>query len=350
MREKNFMQQKCFMNIKAKGDFPLLRFTDVRNDQISVSALWERFELTRLNKELLTEMNQPEIDYCNSEKTNQSVSELQRNLQVFKWDFGKVPIKYGDKPRKITLTVKNVGGVQAQWMFKLPNDNEIELEPWADPGEPTPEQAIEKHILDHQIFHIEPKRGSLNPGEQTDVNVYYFPKEVGKHKLNVFLQILNGKPLILNFKGQTLQRRAHLQLLKKVYHIPPIKIGQEWSVTYPIEMKNLGITKLKYKLDLSPLDVINSKNYNFKIFDIENPEGVIKPNETQYLYTVFRPLEAKKYEIDLPIKVSDIEGVVQNLTLRIKGSGYQNESDKPPEVQFYEDLPKSRAHLNPDDE
>ena len=75
MREKNFVQQKCFMNIKAKGDFPLLRFTDVRNDQISVSALCERFELTRLNKELLTEMSQSEVDYCNSEKTNESVYE-----------------------------------------------------------------------------------------------------------------------------------------------------------------------------------------------------------------------------------------------------------------------------------
>ena len=94
-------------------------------------------------------MSQPEIDYCNSEKTNQSVAELQQNLQVFKWDFGKVPIKYGEKPRKITLTVKNVGGVRSEWVFKLPNDNEIELEPWADPGEPTHEQAIEKHILDH---------------------------------------------------------------------------------------------------------------------------------------------------------------------------------------------------------
>jgi hypothetical protein len=75
-------------------------------------------------------------------------------------------------------------------------------------------------------------------------------------------------------------------------------------------MKNLGITKLKYKFDLGPLNKINNENYGFKIFDIENPEGVIKPNETQYLYTVFRPLEVKNYEIDLPIKVSDIEGVV----------------------------------------
>jgi len=60
-------------------------------------------------------------------------------LSVFNFDFGKVPIKYGSKPRKVTLTVKNVGGVDAEWKFKLPNDNEIELEPWADPGEPTEE-------------------------------------------------------------------------------------------------------------------------------------------------------------------------------------------------------------------
>jgi len=28
--------------------------------------------------------------------------------------------------------------------------------------------------------------------------------------------------------------------------MPPIPIGLEWAVTYPIEIKNLGITKLKY--------------------------------------------------------------------------------------------------------
>jgi len=42
--------------------------------------------------------------------------------------------------------------VPAEWMFKLPNDNAIDLEPWADPGEPTAEQSIEKHILDSHIF------------------------------------------------------------------------------------------------------------------------------------------------------------------------------------------------------
>ena len=32
MREKNFIQMKSFMNVKAKGDFPLIWFTDVWND------------------------------------------------------------------------------------------------------------------------------------------------------------------------------------------------------------------------------------------------------------------------------------------------------------------------------
>ena len=66
---------------------------------------------------------------------------------MFSWDFGKVPIKHGSKPRKITLTLKNIGGVSSDWCFKMPNDSEIEMETWADPGEPSTEQAFEKDCL-----------------------------------------------------------------------------------------------------------------------------------------------------------------------------------------------------------
>jgi hypothetical protein len=86
------------------------------------------------------------------------MEELVANLNTFEWDFGKIPSKHGTDPsgrplpRKITLTLKNVGCVDSDWVFKLPNDNEIELEKWADPGDPTPEKAFEKHILDKKIF------------------------------------------------------------------------------------------------------------------------------------------------------------------------------------------------------
>lgn len=58
------------------GDFPLLRFTDVRNDAISTPNLWERFHFTNLNKELLTPLNESEMEYNNSDKTNQSANDL----------------------------------------------------------------------------------------------------------------------------------------------------------------------------------------------------------------------------------------------------------------------------------
>ena len=51
----------------------------------------------------------------------------------------------------------------------------------------------------------------------------------------------------------------------------------------------------------------------------------------------------------MPIKISDIEGPsTEPYTLRLRGNGYHLEQEKPDEVQFYEDLPVCRAHLNDD--
>lgn len=70
-------------------------------------------------------------------------------------------------------------------------------------------------------------------------------------------------------------------------------------------------------------------------------------NETQYIYTLFRPLEAKDYSLDLPIKISDIEGPsAESYSLRLRGIGYHLDDRKPLELPFYEDLPKCRANIN----
>ena len=68
----------------------------------------------------------------------------------------------------------------------MPNDSQIKLEKWADTGKPSEEQAFETHFLNNKIFVIEPKSGMLEPGEQVDCAVLYYPKEVKKHHLNVF--------------------------------------------------------------------------------------------------------------------------------------------------------------------
>ena len=131
--------EKSSIGIKCKGDYPLVRVTDVRNEQVSIANLWERFQLTAMNKELLKPLTNSEFTYNNSDKSNQSTEELTANLKKFSWDFGKIPTKKGKDARRITVTVKNIGGVEATWRFKFPNDSEIEMEPWVDAGTPTQE-------------------------------------------------------------------------------------------------------------------------------------------------------------------------------------------------------------------
>ena len=62
--------EKASIKIHCKGDYPLVRVTDVRNDTVSIANLWERFELTAMNKQLLTPLSQSEFTYNNSDKSN----------------------------------------------------------------------------------------------------------------------------------------------------------------------------------------------------------------------------------------------------------------------------------------
>ena len=110
--------------------------------------------------------------------------------------FFKEPIKYNHKLRKATLTIKNAWGEEkTEWIFRLLNDSEAELEPREDTGEPTLEQAFEQHIIDNSISMIEPRTGSLKLWEQKDVNVYYVSEEVEFLHLKVILYISHGKPI-----------------------------------------------------------------------------------------------------------------------------------------------------------
>lgn len=71
-----------------------------------------------------------------------------------------------------------MGGTELDWNFKLPSDSQIEVEPWADPGEPSYEEAIEKIIIDRKIFEIKPRQGHLEPGALADIELIYSPTNI----------------------------------------------------------------------------------------------------------------------------------------------------------------------------
>jgi hypothetical protein len=52
------------------------------------------------------------------------------------------------------------------------------MEPWADPGEPTGNDAYEKAIIEYNIFQIKPRSGSLKPYQTQEIELIYSPGNV----------------------------------------------------------------------------------------------------------------------------------------------------------------------------
>eukprot|EP00828_Plagiopyla_frontata_P018328 TRINITY_DN2353_c0_g1_i13.p1 TRINITY_DN2353_c0_g1~~TRINITY_DN2353_c0_g1_i13.p1 ORF type:complete len:916 (-),score=111.90 TRINITY_DN2353_c0_g1_i13:56-2803(-) len=241
---KNLTQQKCAITVKGKGKYPQLKIVDVRNDSMSVATLFESFSIASINKQLSNDLNDDEKKFLNIEKLNYfEASELMKRLKAYNWNFGYLPNRANVKPRKIVITMQNVGGTDLNWNFKLPSDSQIEVEAWADPGEPTEDEAFEKAILERKIFEIQPKNGKLNPQELVDVELIYSPgneddlllandkrlemqQKNEKHFLQVVLQIQNGKPLLLHFQGTQLNPNEGMLVLRKNhFRIPDVPIG-----------------------------------------------------------------------------------------------------------------------------
>jgi len=205
-------------------------------------------------------------------------------------------------------------------------------------------------MLQDGLFEVHPKSGTLKPNEQMDIEALYYPKKMGEHHLNIFFQVLNGKPLILKFAGQTLHyRRGYLQLRKEVFELPPTPINLVTPITYPLEVRNLGVIKFEYELDEKPLQELSEKNFNFKdIFFVpthKKKKVPVQPNKSEYIYVMFRPIEAKEYYVELPITVKDIEGS-QNVMLKIKGKGYHPIAGPTPVHQsIFTDVPLCRSNL-----
>jgi len=124
--DKKIFSKKCELEIKAQGSFPKLKFVDVRNDAISVSSLWENFSINKINKELLTNLNEDERKYNKLEQLSfEEAQALQKKLKVYDWNFGYLANKHPIRPRKVVITIQNIGGTDLEWKFNMPSDSYV---------------------------------------------------------------------------------------------------------------------------------------------------------------------------------------------------------------------------------
>jgi hypothetical protein len=170
-----------------------------------------------------------------------------------------------------------------------------------------------------------------------------------KHFLDVVLQIVNGKPLLINFRGMTLAPMEGLLAVRKdSYRLPDVPLGSLFPVSFPIEINNVGSISVSYRAEIKnqSTEDQNEKMSKYKILDIKNPSGGLNSNEKQYIYLLFRPLEAKRYLFNIKVHVFDLYKTFQELNLKIEGFGY---SKKPPAKKESElmEIPKQRSLVSP---
>ena len=325
--EKDFLPKeelKCTLEVNAKGDYPLIKIVDVRNNLISSTKLWKDLNVDMANEELEKKLTNEEMNYSNS-KSNKKIEDVTSKLKVIKFDFGKHFFrrdKNEHQKHDIFLTLKNEGGVLSEFYFKFPDDVNIKREIWMDPVEPTSNDKVEYHVLKEQIFTIEPRKSKLEPGETCNIRIRYNIKERGQHRLRVIFQVVNGKPLIFELFSETLiDKLGILNVPKKIINFGQVPIGYTNFISSPIELKNISMIKIKYMIDYAEVNNCNKIHENFDVIKLENYEGAIGPGETKYILAFFRPLANINYSFDLNLNFTD-DNRVSSEKITITGKGY----------------------------
>ena len=324
---------KCSLEISAKGDYPLIKIVDLRNNVISPSKLWVDFNVDKANEELQKKLTDVEMNYSNA-NTDKKISDITQTLKLINFNFGKhfLPkIKSEVQNLDVFLTLKNEGGVLSEFYFKFPDDINIKREIWMDPVEPSSNDKIEYHVLKEKIFTIEPKKSKLAPGECCNIRLRYSIKEKGKHRLRVLFQVVNGKPLIFELLGETMSDKNGILILpKEELNFGEMPIGCMNPILFPFEIRNTSSVKIKYIIDKTTINKFNEFHHGFEIFKMDNTEGTIGPNENKYLNAYFRPLADIEYKLKLNLYFTDEVTAGQN-NFYLVGKGYH-----PLKKQIYE--------------
>ncbi|KAJ1562128.1 hypothetical protein HK405_015525, partial [Cladochytrium tenue] len=309
-------------DVQVIGVHPVVRVTDTRSLGVAKALIWQYFSIDRFNKVLesvdpsdagfsgrafvLPDAGET-LDFPTAASAAQSL--LLREPPSVDFHFGAAPVGCGSAV--VHLDLMNPGVVPVEWVFFFPNDLEVEVETWADPGDYTEEQIHTNLILDNGLFSVSPKGGVLKPGESEHITLSYRHDLVGFHKLPVVFKLKNGssragKEMVVYFAGLTVQPDVKcLFLLSNRHSFRPVSVGTAAPPLQSFRLANNGCVSLEYMIDVAPLKALCEAEHGFEVMRCLNERGRIPPGGVHFVDWVFRPLEEKEYEVDIPIHLDD---------------------------------------------
>ena len=355
--------------LQGSAAFPTLVMRDVRSHKggigmaSSTDFLFGQLGLPEINKTLSTPLTRKEVEFNLLSSPDLSL------LPSFNFDFTPAP-KNSDQ-QVIYLELVNPAPLPVTFSLHMPNEKAIELETWADEGEPSPEEIKINRIIDElKVFDVYPKNGELKSGESLTITISYAYTSLdfeGLHELPILLRVFQGKQFWLKCRGRTLKKDQPCVVprTRSIFtDLKPVAVGTRPHAA-PLqltELCNVGAVPVEYKVDEKMIQKFNQKEgYGMEVLRLENARGFIDRGKSVLLRWRFMPLEVKTCELAVGVKIFIGKEMVDKQTLKIKVKGYlPGEEDPhaevipavnlgllPPPCQFLK-LPAQTATLSVD--
>lgn len=345
-------------HIVGRACFPTLQIEDVRTEGdiliSDVKQLWKQCSVAAINYDLSLPLTDEEVHF--NTISSPDLSLLKRYSLTFTPDI----LNYSKQT--FYLQFKNSGFLTTSFKLTLPNEKELELEPWCDEDEPTEERLVQISIIEElKCFEVEPRSGTLEPGESVVIMISYSHSTLkynGFHKLPVLVKLQQGKQFWLDISGRTLPTETPVPGItnyllhppvgsSNIYDLDPVPIGlmRVESPMQRVELFNVSAVDVDYEIDLSDLRQLAKNNFNRDILLIINSKGFIPARSSHYIEWIFTPLEATTYEVNITIRYTPRDGSpdttrssrrdsklatnFQFLSFKVRATGYDARLPKP---------------------
>ncbi|GAA6231328.1 coiled-coil domain-containing protein 108 [Lates japonicus] len=312
---------QALCEVQAKGVFPTLQVTDVCSggsvSTLSKVHLWKLFSLDSLNMHLLSSPSSAELTYGTPTRHSLRSCPSIFTKAVLDFNFSAAPVN--SDPSAFVLMFHNPGSIPVDWAFLFPEDQQIELEYWAETGEFSSTELYQMKVQDNRVFSISPRSGTLHPGQQRAVHFSYSHDFVGTDRFPVVFKLSYGREILLNFQGVTVERdRPYLHFASNRHVFTSVTIGDCSPPRQVYELHNAGAVPVRYEVDTAVLSQLQMDNFNHPVLCCLSPEGEVPPGKTAVLEWIFSPLEAKMYHIDIPVHIQDGDPTL----VRFEGCGF----------------------------
>ncbi|XP_029981230.1 cilia- and flagella-associated protein 65 [Sphaeramia orbicularis] len=314
---------KVVCEVRAKGVFPTLQVTDACSGgsigRVDKMRLWKLLSLDSLNEHLFANPSPTELTYRTP--TRHSLRSCPSVFTNTTLDFSFSAAPLNSDPSTFMLMLHNPGSIPVDWAFLFPDDQEIELEYWAETGEFSSTELHQMKIQDNHLFSITPCSGTLHPGQQRAVKFSYSHDFTGTDRLPVVLKLSYGREILLNFQGLTLETdRPYLHFTSKTHVFTSVAIEDRSPPRQMYELYNGGAVPVFYRVDTAVLSQLQADNFNHPVLCCLNPKGEVLPGKTATLEWIFSPVEAKMYHMDIPIQIQDGDSTL----VRFEGCGFNS--------------------------